>query len=62
VSYRSLRRRVEQFARTLEAPTINLVGHDRSVVSVRTRTRVLTDRALIPAVKHSYNALLPRTG
>ena len=26
VSYRSLRRRVEQFARTLDAPAINLVG------------------------------------
>jgi len=26
VSYRPLRRRVEQFARTLDAPTINLVG------------------------------------
>ncbi len=26
VSYRSLRRRVEQFARTLDAPSINLVG------------------------------------
>jgi transposase-like protein len=26
VSYRSLRRRIEQFARTLDAPAINLVG------------------------------------
>ena len=26
VSYRSLRRRVEQFARTLDAPAINFVG------------------------------------
>ena len=26
VSYRSLRRRVEQFARTLDVPAVNLVG------------------------------------
>ena len=61
VSYRSLRRRVEQFARTLDAPTINLVGPveiDEFYVSAgkkgRERDRESRSRALSKRGRGTY--------
>ncbi|CAI50814.1 ISH4-type transposase ISNph2 (plasmid) [Natronomonas pharaonis DSM 2160] len=61
VSYRSLRRRVEQFARTLDAPAINLVGPveiDEFYVSAgkkgRKRDRESRSRALSKRGRGTY--------
>ncbi|GAB7091430.1 IS1595-like element ISH4 family transposase [Halorubrum luteum] len=61
VSYRSLRRRVEQFARTLDAPAINLVGPveiDEFYVSAgkkgRERDRESRSRALSKRGRGTY--------
>ncbi len=61
VSYRSLRRRVEQFARTLDAPSINLVGPveiDEFYVSAekkgRERDRESRSRALSKRGRGTY--------
>jgi len=66
VSYRSLRRRVEQFARTLDAPAINLVGSveiDEFYVSAgkkgRERDRESRSRALSKRGRGTYEGDKP---